>query len=260
MTEAVVVARGPGWVVAWKPAGLATDADPARDPASFRAALAAALAVPFRSCHPHTRLDVPVAGLTLWSLDERTRRAFLDATRRGDLRKLYLALCGRAPSGGSRRDVPTRAPWRTRAGRPLQTPPETRLAVLETGPGAALVAAGISAGKWHQIRLHLAAAGAPALGDRRHGGAPRVLRPDGAVLAARAVALEAVAIEIPAGPGRRRVVAPPRGFLREALAWSGLATVVDEAQVERTWAATWADAAPGPTARPTCAGGATRRR
>ncbi|MBN1773679.1 MAG: RNA pseudouridine synthase [Deltaproteobacteria bacterium] len=248
MTDVLVAERGPGWVVAWKPAGLPTDADPARTPCSFRTALAAALELPFRACHPHTRLDVPVAGLTLWSLDADTRRAFLDATRRGELRKLYLALCGRPPAaGGPRRDVPARAPWRTRAGRPLPTPPETRLAVLESGPAAALVAAGIAAGRWHQIRLHLAAAGAPVLGDRRHGGATRVVRADGAVLAAPAVALEAVALELPDGPRRRRIASPPRGFLREALAWSGLATVLDEAQLERAWTAAWPDPLPPST-------------
>lgn len=247
MSGPAVVARGPGWVVAWKPAGVATDGDPARDPASFRAALAAALGVPFRACHPHTRLDLPVAGLTLWSLDDAVRRRFLDATRRGVLRKLYVALCDRPPLDGPRRDVPARAPWRTRAGRPPAAAPETRLVVLEAGPAAALVAAGIVAGKWHQIRLHLAAAGAPVLGDRRHGGAPRVVRPDGAVLAAPAVALEAVALEVPDGAGRRRVATTPRGFLREALAWSGLASTLDEGQIERAWAATWAGAAGGPT-------------
>jgi 23S rRNA-/tRNA-specific pseudouridylate synthase len=247
MTDVALVQRGPGWVVAWKPAGLPTDADPARAPASFRTALAAALQLPFRACHPHTRLDLPVAGLTLWSLDPDTRRSFLDATRHGELRKLYLALCGRTPTvAGSQRDVPARAPWRTRAGRPLPTPPETRLAVLESGPTGTLVAAGIAAGKWHQIRLHLAEAGAPVLGDRRHGGAARVVRADGAVLAAPEVALEAVALELPDGPRRTRVAAPPRGFLREALAWSGLGTVLDETLLERAWTAAWPDPPPSP--------------
>jgi len=246
MSAPAVVARGPGWVVAWKPAGRATDADPERDPTSFRVALAAALGVPFRACHPHTRLDVPVAGLTLWSLEATVRRRFLDATRRGELRKLYVALCGRPPLAGPRRDVPSRAPWRTRAGRPPAGPPETRVVVLESGPAATLVAAGIAAGKWHQIRLHLAAAGAPVLGDRRHGGAARIVRPDGAVLAAPAAALEAVALEVPEGTGRRRVAAAPRGFLRDALAWSGLAATLDEERIDRAWAATWAAADGGP--------------
>lgn len=239
MNHVTVVRRGPGWVVAWKPAGLPTDADPARDPASFRTALAAALEVPFRACHPHTRLDVPVAGLTLWSLEAATRRSFLDATRQGELRKLYLALCSRPPVADPRPTASSRSPWRTRAGRPLPSPPETRLAVLATGRTATLVAAGITAGKWHQIRLHLAGAGAPAIGDRRHGGAPRVVRADGAVLAAPEVALEAVALELPAGTGRTRIAVPPRGFLLRALAWADPETAVDEALLERAWLGTW---------------------
>jgi 23S rRNA-/tRNA-specific pseudouridylate synthase len=242
MTEAVVVRRGRGWVVAWKPAGALFDADPAREPDTVRAALAAALGVPFRTCHPHTRLDQPVAGLSLWSIDSATRRSFVEATRRGAIRKLYLALAASAPSTRVLRLPAERPAWRTRAGRPLPDVPETRIAVLAARGGTVLVAAGITAGKWHQIRLHFASTGAPLIGDRLHGGPARVVREDGAVLAAPAVALEAVAIEFQDGGTAARVLAAPRSFVREAALWVGLPEgAVDTKGVERAWTEVWGE-------------------
>ena len=240
MTGPVLVRRGRGWVVAWKPAGTLIDADPARQPDSLRAGLAKALAVPFRACHPHTRLDQPVAGLSLWSIEPEARRSFVEATRRGAVRKLYLALAAAAPTARVLALPPERPGWRTRAGRPLPEAPETRVAVLAERPGAALVAAGITAGKWHQIRLHFAAAGTPLIGDRLHGGPARAVRDDGAVLAAPAVALEAVGIEFPDGGATTRVLAAPRSFVRDAALWVGLpAETVDAQGVERAWTAAW---------------------
>jgi len=249
MNAAEPVRRGAGWVVAFKPAGVLIDADPARTPDTFRRTLAHSLGVPFRVCHPHTRIDQPVAGLTLWSLDAETRRGLVGATRAGRVRKLYLALTGRG--GAPARPAPeaTRPPpWRTRAGRPLTQAPETHAVPIVETATAVLWAVGIVAGKWHQIRLHLARLGSPVLGDRLHGGASRVVRPDGAVLAAPAVALEAVGIEFPAAGRVERVVAPPRSFLREGAAWAGLsAEALDEAAVARAWDSAWSAERLGPT-------------
>ncbi len=210
MIAAEIVRRSRGWVVAWKPAGALIDADPALQPETLRAALARTLDMPFRACHPHTRLDQPVAGLSLWSIDSATRRSLVEATRRGAIRKLYLALASAAPAERVLRLPAERPAWRTRAGRPLPEVPETRIAVLAARGGTTLVAAGITAGKWHQIRLHFADTGAPLIGDRLHGGPARVVREDGAVLAAPAVALEAVGIEFPDGGTTTQVLVAPR--------------------------------------------------
>jgi 23S rRNA-/tRNA-specific pseudouridylate synthase len=240
MTAPLVVRRTAGWAVAWKPAGVVIDADPQREPDSFRSALARALALPFRSCHPHTRVDLPVAGLTLWSLRAETRRSLVDATRCGAVRKLYFALAAHPPALGRLALPPPAAPWRTRAGRPLVEPPETIAATVAGSATAVLVAAGITAGKWHQIRLHLAAAGAPAIGDRRHGGPPRVVRADGAVFAAPAVALEAVALEFPDGARTVRIATAPRSFLAHAARWAGIPDeALSEAAVDRAWQTVW---------------------
>jgi 23S rRNA-/tRNA-specific pseudouridylate synthase len=246
MSGPVILRRGRGWVVAYKPAGLLVDGDPAREPDSLRTRLAAELGSTFRDCHPHTRLDRPVAGLTLWSLEPRTRRAFVEATRDGTLRKLYLALSHRPVASGVLRETGGAAPWRTRAGRPLPEPPGTRVASLATSGPTTLVAAGITAGKWHQIRLHLAGADTAVIGDRLHGGAPRVVRPDGAVLAAPAVALECVGVELPERTRRRLVLEPPRGFLADGAAWAGLpAAALEPVALVQAWRAVWGEVDPG---------------
>ncbi|MBI5488587.1 MAG: RNA pseudouridine synthase [Deltaproteobacteria bacterium] len=258
-SEPRALARGRGWLVAWKPAGVLIDADPALEPDTFRAALAASLALPFAACHPHTRLDRPVAGLTLWSVEREARRALVAATRNGDVRKLYVALVereggsgglarrspeGEGGSGGREPGAPRRVarggPWRTRAGRPLERAPVTRIAQLAASGRTALVAAGITAGKWHQIRMHLAEAGMPILGDRLHGGTPHLVRADGAVLAAPVVALECVGIEVPETERRTLVLEPPRGFVRDGAAWAGMdALELERPALQRAWHAVW---------------------
>ncbi|MBI5501027.1 MAG: RNA pseudouridine synthase [Deltaproteobacteria bacterium] len=275
-SEPLALARGRGWLVAWKPAGALIDADPSLESDTFRAALAAALGLPFAACHPHTRLDRPVAGLTLWSVERETRRKLVDATRRGEVRKLYLALvkcgeggergeCGECGKGGkcgergdtvkngageggvsgAPRQVAHAGPWRTRAGRPLQRAPVTRIAELASSGGTALVAAGITAGKWHQIRMHLAGAGMPILGDRLHGGTPRLVRADGAVLAAPVIALECVGVEVPDDGRKTLVLEPPRGFVRDGATWAGLDEgEFNRAALERAWQAVWGDGRP----------------
>jgi 23S rRNA-/tRNA-specific pseudouridylate synthase len=245
MTESAILRRGRGWVVAYKPAGLLVDGDPAREPDSLRARLAAELGATFRDCHPHTRLDRPVAGLTLWSLEPHTRRAFVEATKNGTMRKLYLALSHRPVATGVLRETAGAARWRTRAGRPFAEPPRTRVVRLATSGPTTLVAAGITAGKWHQIRLHLAGAGTPVIGDRLHGGAPRVVRPDGAVLAAPATALECVGVELPERSRRRLVLEPPRGFVADGAAWAGLASAeLGPVALLQAWRAVWGEIDP----------------
>jgi 23S rRNA-/tRNA-specific pseudouridylate synthase len=54
------------------------------------------------------------------------------------------------------------------AGRPAAT----RFQVLERGADATLLELVLETGRYHQIRVHAAAAGHPILGDRRHGGPP----------------------------------------------------------------------------------------
>jgi 23S rRNA-/tRNA-specific pseudouridylate synthase len=239
-----IVLRGDGWVVARKPPGLPTDADPAVRTDSFRARLARALDLPFRLLHPHTRLDLPVAGLTLWSHDDGARRRLLDATARGAVRKLYLAVAAETPRDERIAWPAERAPWRTRRGRPLPVRPETRVVPVARTATAVLLAAGISAGKHHQIRVHLAGAGAPLLGDRRHGGPPRVTAPDGRVLALPFVALESCALRFPDRHDRTvGVASAPTESVRDAAAWAGIdADHLGDSALHLAWRRVWGEA------------------
>jgi 23S rRNA pseudouridine1911/1915/1917 synthase len=66
-------------------------------------------------------------------------------------------------------DAALRATWRARWSR-------TEFRVLRREADRALVEARPATGRTHQIRVHLAAAGAPVLGDALYGGAPRAPR------------------------------------------------------------------------------------
>jgi 23S rRNA-/tRNA-specific pseudouridylate synthase len=81
---------------------------------------------------------------------------------------------------------------------------QTAFRVLQRGPGAALILAMPATGRTHQIRVHLAAAGHPVLGDSLYGGA-------GKEFALRAVEL---AYTDPFLKRAVRVTAPTNEFLR----------------------------------------------
>jgi 23S rRNA pseudouridine1911/1915/1917 synthase len=49
---------------------------------------------------------------------------------------------------------------------------QTRVRLLQSGPGCALVACKLHTGRTHQIRVHLAALGHPLVGDGLYGGKP----------------------------------------------------------------------------------------
>jgi len=86
-------------------------------------------------------------------------------------------------------------------------PAETHFRVIETKAGSALIEARPSTGRTHQIRVHLAAAGHPVLGDELYG------RPgSGGPLALRAIAL---GYTDPFTKRKVRIRAATDGFLRE---------------------------------------------
>ena len=192
IAEGIVVAAGPELVLLDKPRGLPTvglafDRKPT---------LASELAARFPECATigsreecgivH-RLDAETSGLVLAARSDAAYRALREQFRRHEIEKGYLALVwGRVTKPfavdraigqhkKSRRrvqaiDDPGRA--RRYAHRPASTWIEPVGAI---GP-ASLVRATTRTGARHQVRVHLASAGNPLVGDRLYGDARRDLR------------------------------------------------------------------------------------
>jgi 23S rRNA pseudouridine1911/1915/1917 synthase len=130
---------------------------------------------------PMHRLGRWTSGLVVFARTDRARAAVASAWRAGEVRKVYRALA----SGEPRRDVfEIDAPIGPVPYAPLGTvhaasedgkPASTTVEVLERRRGAFLARVTIRTGRPHQIRIHLAAAGHPLVGDPLYGpgGVPR---------------------------------------------------------------------------------------
>jgi 23S rRNA pseudouridine1911/1915/1917 synthase len=149
------------------------------------------------------RLDKGTSGVTLLARTRRAQQRLLEDFRERRVRKEYRALVTRPPSR-SRIDDPI-------GGQPAST----QVRLLEQFALGAHVAAFPETGRTHQVRLHLEAAAAPLLGDRRYGGPAFLTRPDGARLDLERPLLHALALELPG----RRIEAPLPADFSSALAW-----------------------------------------
>ena len=127
----------------------------------------------------HHRLDKDTSGVMIFALDRSANRSLGAAFERKEVAKEYLAWV---------EGCPVRSPWVSRedigrsGGRYVFCPrgqgkqAETVFELLRAEDARALVLARPLTGRTHQIRLHLAAAGHPVVGDRLYGGpaAPRL--------------------------------------------------------------------------------------
>jgi 23S rRNA pseudouridine1911/1915/1917 synthase len=130
---------------------------------------------------PMHRLGRGTSGVVLFALSPPGRRSLARAWREGRVEKTYRALV----SGVPRReafsiDAPIGLVAHPRLGRVHAAAPVGRSAlshvrVLGLGESSALVEVKIPTGRPHQIRIHLAAAGHPLVGDPLYGvgGVPR---------------------------------------------------------------------------------------
>ena len=159
-----------------KPAGVPAQPTLTTDRGCLPELVSALLGAPARLVH---RLDRETSGVTVLARTAAAERALAEAFRDGQASKTYLALCARAPEPPEGRIDAPLGPDPSRPGRravvPGGDPSATRYRTLAVGPGGqALVEARPETGRTHQIRVHLAALGAPLLGDARYGG-PRMV-------------------------------------------------------------------------------------
>jgi 23S rRNA pseudouridine1911/1915/1917 synthase len=151
------------------------------------------------ACGLAHRLDTGTSGLLVAARDAETYGALRAAFREGRVRKRYLTIVqGRvaarlvmaaplshvpADRGCMRPALPGDRAW----------PARTAVTPLRSLDGATLVCAVIRTGVTHQVRVHLAHAGHPVLGDARYGG-PSTELPAGHH------ALHAAELHLPSGP------------------------------------------------------------
>jgi 23S rRNA pseudouridine1911/1915/1917 synthase len=182
-----VLVEAPEFVVLDKPAGVPSH--PLRE--GERGTLANALVARFpecaeaspdpRECGLAHRLDVETSGAIVAARSREAYEALRAAFSERRVGKRYLALVGGAPGEGGEIELPIahhpKNPRRMvacadeeEAARLKARDAVTRYRVLERLGDLALVEAEIPTGVMHQIRVHLAAVGAPVAGDALYGG------------------------------------------------------------------------------------------
>jgi RluA family pseudouridine synthase len=127
----------------------------------------------------HQRLDRDTSGVVLFATDPRANAGLARAFLARAVEKTYVALVARPaslPRRGLRVSAPLSTPGpgggsRVKVGGAGAKPAETEVVVREVLADALLVEARPLTGRKHQVRVHLAHAGMPILGDPVYGGA-----------------------------------------------------------------------------------------
>ncbi len=128
------------------------------------------------------RLDKDTSGLLLVAKTDRAHAALVEAMRRRDVARHYLALAeGTLPSTRGRVDAPIGRDPRDRqrfaaieAGKAAVTHWQVQSAGQVETAVVTLLRCRLETGRTHQIRVHLSFAGAPVAGDLRYGASAAV--------------------------------------------------------------------------------------
>ncbi|MDR1728582.1 MAG: RluA family pseudouridine synthase [Acidobacteriota bacterium] len=180
----------------------------------------------FPEANPVHRLGRGTSGVLLFARSAEAFARVSQAWRRGEVRKAYRTLVAGEPSAdGFDIDVPVgRIPHRalgtvhaaTFPGDPSGKAAHSHVAVMERRDGCALVDVRITTGRPHQIRIHLAAAGHPLVGDPLYGVGGVPLPGHGALPGDLGYHLHSLSLELehPATGERLEVVCAPPPPLR----------------------------------------------
>lgn len=154
------------------------------------------------------RLDRDVSGVLVLAVGRQGTRRLTAWFQQGRVRKHYRALVGGQPTATAGVfDDPIGAdparPGRMRVS-PRGAPARTsyrHLGAAPRFPGCAELELLLHTGRTHQLRVHLAAAGLPVLGDRWYGGLRRVVGIHGEDVTVPRLCLHAHRLEVDPGPG-----------------------------------------------------------
>jgi 23S rRNA (cytosine1962-C5)-methyltransferase len=126
----------------------------------------------------HQRLDQDTSGVVLYSLDRAANASLSEQFRGRSIEKRYLAaVSGRPPPPGTLLEhhlLPAQA-GKVQVGRAKERGAKlarTRILEVERRGERSLLTLAIETGRTHQVRVQLAAAGCPVVGDPLYGGAP----------------------------------------------------------------------------------------
>jgi 23S rRNA (cytosine1962-C5)-methyltransferase len=171
-------------VVVNKPAGVPCQAPDTTQPEDLvslikrRIARASGCAEETLYLGTHQRLDQETSGVIVYSLDKAANASLAEQFQGRSVQKLYLAaVSGKPPRPGTLLEaqlVPA-ADGRMRVARasePGAKLARTRVLDVEQRGQRSLLTLAIETGRTHQIRVQLAAAGCPIVGDALYGGAP----------------------------------------------------------------------------------------